>query len=206
MNTALKQLYRTQTKQRAFPYETTAEAKKRLWAIFRTGNVGRFKRRHFFTSPAGAAGMAAVWVILSPLVATPMLIPEKRDTFDLWVKQQAINIANAYSLQAPHPLGIAQKTLNLFLKDLWAWNKLTSDQEDCLHAPIDRIIYQKFRAPPKSWRSWTIVKHSTQAELNSLWADYHVLQDAMRARATLLSPPAQKIQPIMLEQILWGGI
>ncbi len=150
--------------------------------------------------------MDAIWGLLSPPVAAPALIPNQRDAFDQWAKQMVESIARAYSAVTPHPLGLGQKTLNLFLKDLWAWNKLTIAQEDCLHAPIDRIIYAKFLAPPESWKSWTFVKHSNQNELNVLWVDYQSLQDAMRARASLLSSPAQTIQPIMLEQILWGGI
>ena len=205
MNAQLKALYLAQTKQQAIPYRTNASACSRLWKIFRTANLGRF-RSPFFNPPAGAVGMGTIWALLSPLAATPTLIPGTRATFDPWAQQMIEHIAVAYSAAAPHPLGIAQKTLNLFLKDLWAWNKFTVVQEDCLHAPIDRIIYQKFRKPPNSWKSWSYVKWTTPAEFATLWSDYTTLQDALRTRAKLISSPALAIQPIMLEHLLWGGV
>ncbi len=206
MKAELKTLNRNQIRPRSWPYEAEDSALERLWKIFRTGNVGRFKRQPFFTPPTGAAGMGSIRVLLSPFATDRTRIPDSRRDFDEWAREKVELIAKAYSDQAPYPLGIAQKTLNLFLKDLWTWNKLTDAQEECLHAPIDRIIIQKFKKPPRSWMSWSLVKWTTPEEFTALWGDYIKLQELLRARAELLSTPAAKLQPIMLEQILWGTI
>lgn len=206
MNAQLKHLYFTQTGQTTFPYGTGASAHGRLLEIFRTSNLHRFTERLFFTPPGTPRDMNPQWTRLEPLVATPVLIPDMRAAFDPWAEAMVVGIANDYAPVAPHPLGVAQKTLNLFLKDLWAWNVLTPTQEDCLHATIDRIVLEKFQNPAASWKNWSLVQWSTPDELPPLWNDYLAFQNALRTRAALLSSPSLNLQPIMLEQILWGGI
>jgi hypothetical protein len=206
MNAQLKSLYLTQTRQGNYPYAAWATPLTRLWAIFRTSNLTRFPDRQIFSPPSGAAGMAPIWAILSPISANPALIPTTRPAFDVWAEPIIQNIATTYSGHAPYPLGIAQKTFNLFLKDHWAWTQLTREQEDCLHVPIDGIIYKKFSTPPQTWETWTSVQWNIPLQFTNLWHDYMALQNALRARAILLSSPTFVMSPIMLEQILWGGI
>ena len=206
MKTTLKQLYVTQTKQKNFPYGNQSSALRRLWTIFKTANLGRFNRSPFFPAPANVNAMSTVWQVLSPIVANPSCLPSSQNAFDAWHQQVVVDLAHAYHPQAPFPLGVAQKTLNLVLKDLWAWNMLTEPQEDNLHAPIDRIIYQKYLNPPARWQSWSLVQWTNESELTALWQDYQILQTGMRQRAQLLTSSNLVIQPLMLEQLLWGGI
>jgi hypothetical protein len=197
-------LYKEATGQIAFPYQNNLAAKKRLYRIFQTGNW-RFVDCPF-QKPEGADGMAPVWSVLRPLTIAPGDIPSPPNDFDAWIKSLVRSVAESYSPNAPYPLGVAQKTVNLFLKDMWAWAKLSLAQEASLHIPIDAIIYSKFKEPPVSWKSWTKVVYSSDAGLDALWEDYIFLQKAMKARADYLSGPTAEISPIMLEQLLWGGV
>ena len=206
MKARLKQFYVEQTTQKCFAYDEAGLATKRLWGIFMTSNSGRFGRKPLFDPPAGASGMQSVWAVLAQIAACPQDIPKDRLRFDAWAKTNVWAIAKAYSSTSPYPLGIAQKTLNLFMKDLWAWDKLQPEQEHCLHAPIDRIIYQRFAKAPKCWKSWTLVRCKEEKKLDALWDDYMVLQSALRERSSMLSTESLTLQPIMLEQILWGSI
>lgn len=205
MNAQLKALYLQQIGLPAYPYPANGTALNRLYAIYNTGNW-RFNPP-FFAPPGGAVGMTPIWNLLQPFVATPALIPAARPTFDAWARSLAVSIGLAYSQQqVPSPLGVAQKTLNLFLKDLWAHNQLTPGQESCLHAPIDSIVIKHFQNIPDPWNTWTKVKWATPAEQNARWDEYLGLQYSLRGRCALLSVTGVNLYPIMLEQLIWGKI
>src|ERR1051325_3069129 len=116
MNAQLKGLYLAQIGLDAFPYAAANSAQDRLWGVFRTSNLLRFPARQFFPTPANPLAMNSVWLLLGPVAAEPAGIPNTRAVFDGWLKDLVISTANAYAPAPPHPLGIAQKTVNLFLK------------------------------------------------------------------------------------------
>jgi hypothetical protein len=97
--------------------------------------------------------------------------------------------------------GIAQKILNLFMKDLWAFSLLPEAIIAHLHSPIDRRILDKFNDIPTSWNSWT------QAEAGFIRAqtiiDYLYIQNRLR---NLCTNTARFQCPIEMEQFIWHRI
>ena len=49
------------------------------------------------------------------------------------------------------PFGVAQKIVNLFFKDLWAFGHISAPIDSFLHIPIDRGVLGKLKKAPSTW-------------------------------------------------------
>jgi hypothetical protein len=122
---------------------------------------------------------------------------QQRQPYDVFVVHACLEIETLLVISHRGAFGIAQKILNLFMKDLWAFNLLPEAIIAHLHAPIDRRILDKFNDIPTSWNSWT------QAEAGFIGAqtiiDYLNVQNHLR---NLCTNTARFQCPIEMEQFI----
>lgn len=129
-------------------------------------------------------------------------LPATQPAFDNWWTDEALKLTISLRVQGKADFGIAQKMMNLFLKDLWAFGLIQMPIEAHLHAPIDRRVLAKFTAPPATWSSWTKATASTSACPTVL--EYFLLQQALRGYRR--SSPIAFPSVIQMEQFFWHSI
>lgn len=164
----------------------------RIQIIYQTARRGRI------TSPFALQ----IWTQhLQPIFQGVLNTPQQQQPYDAFVVNTCLNIEATLVGAHRGALGIAQKILNLFMKDLWAFNLLPQATIAHLHAPIDRRILDKFNAVPATWKSWT------QAEAGNIGAqtiiDYINFQNQLRGLCT--NPPRFECL-IEMEQFIWHRI
>jgi hypothetical protein len=128
--------------------------------------------------------------------------PVDQAGFDTWWTGEALRLAGTLRDQRKGDFGIAQKMINLFLKDLWAFGLIPTPDEKLLHAPIDRRVLAQFTDPPATWNSWT--KASASSSSCPALSDYFLLQQALRdhwRRSPIVFPSV-----IQMEQFFWHTI
>ncbi len=96
-------------------------------------------------------------------------------------------------------IGIGQKCYNLFMKDLWAWDKLIIDQEKVLHFPIDRKINNLIYKSP--WKNWTQIVSHDEVEFELYFSEYLIIQNILRNQLVHFNTDI----PLNVEQYLWHG-
>jgi hypothetical protein len=99
-------------------------------------------------------------------------------------------------------IGIAQKMLNLLLKELWAWDELDRVVVPSLHAPLDSIVLSRFRGVPTAWQRWTKVTCNKDT-FDRIYGDYAVIQQKMRGYHDEVGFFDSVIE---MEQFLWHRI
>ncbi len=129
-------------------------------------------------------------------------LPATQPAFDNWWTEEALKLAVTLRNHGKGDFGIAQKMLNLFLKDLWAFGVIRTPFETFLHAPIDRRVLAKFAAPPATWNPWTKAAASTGA--CPTVCDYFLLQRAMCHYWR--TSPIRFPSVIQMEQFFWHSI
>ena len=83
--------------------------------------------------------------------------------FDLWMLMLIVALArriNRSMLSRKKALGIAQKVVNLTIKDHWALGRVNKQMHGVLHIPLDRgslLHISRKRLTSSQWKSWTLV-------------------------------------------------
>ena len=94
--------------------------------------------------------------------------------------------------------GIAQKMVNLFMKEHWALNVFSAKTERLLHLPLDRRVLSKLKRCPGTWSRWTRVTDTPEHK-----ADCQRIQDEFRLEWKRV---AVFRSPIEMEQFIWYRI
>lgn len=124
--------------------------------------------------------------------------------FDLWMLCVITRVSRLIAGSQPAikgPLGSAQKTVNLVMKDLWALGLVPASFDPVLHMPLDARILSHLgnSSSHKSlWQSWTQVDFS----VSNLWA---YLQIQLLFRKYCESRTVFTC-PLELEQIWWASV
>lgn len=105
-------------------------------------------------------------------------IPQAED-FDVWHKTKTRKLSRLLAINSRWRIGIAQKMLNLLLKELWAWEEIDPGVVPSLHAPLDSVILSRFRGVPTAWQRWTKVT-CIQDTFDQKYEEYAVIQQKMR--------------------------
>lgn len=129
-------------------------------------------------------------------------IPEQQEEFDNWHKDRVNVLASLLQIGNNWPLGLAQKMLNLFLKDLWAWDEINNNQALNLHAPLDRIILSHIKNIPESWKNWTKV-FCNEHDFENKYSEYLRIQSILRNYWRNINRFSSLIE---MEQFLWHKI
>lgn len=173
-----------------------AGAALRVQSIYQTARKGRI---------AGSFA-AALWVThLQPVFVGVGAIPVAQPGFDNLIVTTALAIEATLAAAGRGGFGIAQKIVNLFMKDLWAFRLLPPAVEPLLHVPIDRGMLGKLRVIPATWNPWTSAVAG--GPMAATVADYLGIQQAYRghlaAPATPAASPPVFASVIEMEQFLW---
>jgi hypothetical protein len=172
--------------QNNFCYQDENQALDRVRVIYQTarrGNIANetsINMRNYFLE------------ILNNHKEIPGIVNQYNDFASDKIRRVAEIISQNNNLK----FGMAQKFFNLFMKDLWAWNRLTIEQESVLHFPLDRIILSYIRNNP--WRAWTKV-YTTPEEYNNTFSEYLGIQEIFRNQLQYNNFHS----PLELEQYLW---
>jgi hypothetical protein len=172
-----------------------AKPEPRIAAIYGTARRGRISsslatdlwKRHF-------AGIHS-------LVTTGSL-PATHAAFNDWLVTEALKLASILKAHGKGDFGIAQKMMNLFLKDLWGFGVIRTPIETLLHAPIDRRVLTKFAVIPTTWNPWT--KATATSKASKTVEDYLMLQNGLRNLWNTSPIPFPSV--IQMEQFLWHPI
>jgi hypothetical protein len=129
-------------------------------------------------------------------------LPAAQSSFDSWWSDEALKLTASLRAQGKGDFGVAQKMMNLLLKDLWAFGLIRMPIEEHLHAPIDRRVLAKFSVTPTTWNPWT--KASAYTSACPTDGDYLQLQQARRDYWR--SSPIVFPSVIQMEQFSWHSI
>jgi len=177
----------------AIPYINNNTAMKRISAIYGTARVGRLSVERSFQ----------FWHnFFSNIWNNRNDIPIVHETFNDWHKEKTMHLSALLGENNLLKVGIAQKMLNLFLKDFWAWQEIPNEVVIWLYIPLDRIILGKFANIPKTWKSWTKVK-CDEHTFEDRYGEYMTLQDVMRDYFNEVGIFQSLIE---MEQFLWHQI
>lgn len=135
-------------------------------------------------------------------LATMGKLPTTHIAFDEWLVSEALRLASLLRNNGKGDFGIAQKMMNLFLKDLWGFGVIETAIETLLHAPIDRRVLTKFSVVPTSWNPWTKAEATSKA--SKTVKDYLLLQKGLRDLRNTSPIPFPSV--IQMEQFLWHPI
>ncbi|MBA4319938.1 MAG: hypothetical protein C0412_16180 [Flavobacterium sp.] len=172
--------------QNNFFYQNENQALNRVVVIYRTARQGNIANQT-------AINLRDCFLtILQNLNEIPNAIIGYND----YARNQIRNVAEIISQNNNLKYGMAQKFFNLFMKDLWAWDQLTLEQESVLHFPLDRIILSYIRNNP--WQAWTRV-YTTPEDYNNTFQEYLGIQEIFRNQLQYFNFNS----PLELEQYLW---
>jgi hypothetical protein len=128
-------------------------------------------------------------------------IPTKRNliSFDEWmiciIVQLAISLKGMLNLSFA-PVGIAQKLINLFIKDRWSQNQIAPVLLPWLHIPLDRASLSHIDPKQIShWKAWT----KANLDIPTL-VEYWQIQLTVRAFHRRLGVFQS---PMALDQLWW---
>jgi hypothetical protein len=85
-------------------------------------------------------------------------LPSNRQQFDKYLVKKIESLGLLLGERNKGDFGIAQKIVNLFMKELWALCQLPERIESNLHAPLDSIVLSKISGCPTTWKAWTKAK------------------------------------------------
>jgi hypothetical protein len=188
---AFKQQYRNDINWEECPYRV--DAPKRIKNIYGTSTraTGRTINHEF-------AGI--IWKRhLKPIFDNRHRLPSDRQASDVFLIKRMQSLRRTLFNHDTSDFGISQKIINLFMKDLWAFNELPNCVELNLHAPLDRTMVEKLSSPPKTWKAWT---KATLTNPNTV-SDYQSIQQALRQ---LCAETTGFHMLIEMEQFIWHRI
>jgi hypothetical protein len=172
----------------SIPYAENETAINRINKIYSTARKGRL----------GYNLSNQIWGLLSNIYNGTDLIPNTLDQYNEFAKRKIKCLSTIISVNHQLKIGIAQKVFNLFMKDLWAWDRLNKRQEKVLHFPLDRQILNLLKDNP--WPAWTKIV----VEENNFVAGYGIYLDMQRILRSQLRYSSFHT-PLELEQFLWHG-
>jgi hypothetical protein len=170
--------------QNIFPYQD--DALSRIKQIYRTARIVSMENH-------SAINLKAYLVLIYANLGD---IPSTLENYNSFAKKHIKEVASLISHDNNLRFGVAQKIFNLFMKDLWAWNKLNIEQESVLHFPIERTILSLFKYSP--WRAWTRV-YSTNDDYENTFEEYLDIQSIFRNQLQYYIFTT----PLELDQYLW---
>lgn len=142
-----------------------------------------------------------IYVSLSALAAT-------QPAYDDFIVNKSLDIEVMLTAMGRGGLGIAQKIVNLFMKDMWAFSILPAGIEQSLHMPIDAGVLSRLRVIPPTWNPWT--KAVARGIKSDTVADYLDIQSKFRLylaeSAWLGLHPPIFASVIEMDQFLWHKI
>ena len=169
-----------------FPFQNQYQVLSRIKVIYSTARQGKITNNV-------AINLRDYFFIVSQSYNE---IPNTVNGYNDYAKKKIRKVAEIISQNNNLKFGMAQKFFNLFMKDLWAWNKLTPEQERVLHFPLDRIILTYMRYNP--WKAWTKIIAPVD-EYNNKFKQYLGIQNIFRNQLRYYNFNS----PLELEQYLW---
>jgi hypothetical protein len=145
---------------------------------------------------------------LKDIYGKKISLPTSQPAFDDFIVDTALKIYGSLPVSKGKTFGVAQKVINLFLKDLWALGLIPPKTEPFLHIPIDRGVLDKLKKVPLTWKAWTKA-HATNSSCLAV-SEYLDIQKTYRD--FLANPAAPGMHPpifktvIELDQFLWHRI
>lgn len=169
-------------------------------------------RQIYGTARRGAIDIALagqLWVSkLQPVYGALAGLPVVQHAYDDYVVEMSLQIEADLTAAGRGGFGIAQKIVNLFMKDLWAFGLIPAAIEPHLHVPIDRGVLNRLNIVPVTWNPWTAAFAGAAGAPTV--ADYLQIQNQYRG---FLAPPAAPdphpplfATRIEMEQFLWHGL
>lgn len=136
-------------------------------------------------------------------------IPSDSIGFEYWFESQIKTLSqliaeyrlNRYCASNFYSIGMAQKCLNLFLKDLWAFDMVNESQSCNFHAVIDRQVLSVLFKVPKQWRAWSKVIAQNEGEFTRLYSEYLRIQKCFINMQNHFSSEFSSV--VELEQFIW---
>ncbi|HCH1532230.1 TPA: hypothetical protein NKQ35_004766, partial [Vibrio parahaemolyticus] len=194
----LKSQYKRDIGVSGFPYYDHEEAKSRMVSIH-----GSSRQRMCISGPI-------LWnCYFDQLWDTRQSIPSEQASFESWFKSQIVILSriiaehrlNRYCPTNFYSIGMAQKCLNLFLKDLWAFDAVKEAQYRHFHAVIDRKVLYVLLNKPESWEAWSKVIAQDEREFEVLYADYLRIQKCLNSLQRHYDSEFSNV--LELEQFIW---
>lgn len=136
---------------------------------------------------------------LYPIFADRQNLSADREEFDDFLISRMLLLRQTLYNNHRGDFGISQKIINLFLKDLWAFDELPKLVELNLHAPLDQIVLGKIKSCPATWEAWTRATSTDQKTV----LDYLRIQKALRR---LCADTLGFHMLIEMEQFIWHRI
>jgi len=122
-----------------------------------------------------------LWQVhLAPIYQVMDQLPADQAGYDHFVITNALQIEATLQQADRGGFGIAQKILNLFMKDMWALHLVPFGRDSLLHAPVDRGTLALVLPCPQTWTAWTRVRASANGAPQI--ADYLRIQTALREK------------------------
>lgn len=174
--------------QNNFCYKNENQALNRVRVIYRTARQGNIAN--------GTACNLRDYFLT--ILKNQNEIPGTVDEYNDFAKKNIQGVAEIISQNNNLKFGMAQKFFNLFMKDLWAWNILTPEQESVLHFPLDGIILSHMHNNP--WNAWTRI-YTTIKGYDIIFQEYLRIQKIFRSQLQYHNFKT----PLELEQYLWHG-
>jgi hypothetical protein len=188
-----REQFRVDTDQRAIAYANPEDASGRIAVIYGTARIGRLARHN----------ATRLWDdFFSDIWNHRDQIPNSRETFEEWIRKRIHSLSQELGGANEMKIGLAQKFVNLFLKDLWAFEQVPEDVSSLFHIPLDRILLSCFIGFSDEWRSWTKVIARTDERFNGRYSEYLNIQTAFRNYAQDLNG----FSVLDFEQLLWHKI
>ena len=129
-------------------------------------------------------------------------IPGTREDFENWIRTNIRKLSEILGGENELKIGLAQKFVNLFLKDLWAFQEVSEDTSELFHIPLDAIVLACFTDYSENWKSWTKVVAVDDTRFDCRYRDYMDIQMAHRRYAADFG----FLKPLELEQLFWHKI
>jgi hypothetical protein len=185
--------FKKDTNQNKIAYQNVQTAPQRISKIYGTARIGRLSNQH----------AVEMWIeYFAPIWEKRTKIPAKRKHFEDWIRREIRHLAEYLGSRRRLKIGLAQKFLNLFLKDLWAFYEVEEKVSGLFHIPLDRILLGKITEYSDNWKSWTKVMVTNDDKFNARYSEYIGIQNAFRSYVHNLDG----FSALDLEQLFWHKI
>ncbi len=184
--------YREDTSQSQVAYTAADEAGRRIADIHRTSRKKISRQRG-----------GELWqVFFKDLWDQRASIPNTREPFEEWMQTKIRELSQILGSEDELKIGLAQKFVNLFFKDLWAFREVPDATSELFHIPLDAIVLSCFTDYSGTWKSWTKVVAVDDKRFDCRYRDYMDIQIAHRLYAVDFG----FLKPLELEQLFWHKI
>lgn len=156
--------------------------------------------------PKGRASL--LWSeVFQPIYESAAAIPLNQE-YDQWHQKEVKRISGMIhdpNSTAKYKLGLAQKYLNLFIKDLCAFDVIPDQPITYFHFPLDRRILGRvvLKKEHVAWEAWTKVMANSDEEFSTLYHLYMDIQSLFRTELNGLNKRGMDLGTLDLEQMFW---